>query len=192
MKNPKLLLFISLLFLGGCAASPNLIRHAENGPDLETEGVIVYSFQGEGPGILFGAGTYDSGLILILQEMGTQFHTYAFSLEGKHMARQLKAGTYKVYAVSDDLFVVREPLTELPYDKDRDIPIRPFTIEPGEVVYLGDLLATGIRYETYLAGKTESVSYSMRENLDEAKEVLADKFPELVDKMVVRKLELDQ
>lgn len=192
MKPFNLFVLSAVLLLTACGPSENLIRHAPQGPDFSTEGVIVYSFQGEGRGTLFGVGTYNSGLVLVLQQEGSQLHTYPHSLRGKHNAAQLKAGTYKVSFLSDQFVVAREPLSELPYNKEYDIPIRPFTINPGEVVYLGDLLAKGIHYEKYVAGVDPSVTYSVGENVEAAKDALNDKFPTLVNQMIVRKLEIDE
>jgi hypothetical protein len=153
---------LCLVWLQGCASpSANLIRSSQGGPSA-AESVVVLKLHGEGPGILFGIGTGGWGLNSAMREENTQRHFYLFGSETRYMAFHIPAGTYSFLHYSPRHFiVVQEPLLDLPYSPTASIPVRPITVPPGKVIYLGDLTVHGIGFEQVVTANQPGVAYSV-------------------------------
>lgn len=190
-RMKSLLALAGALLIAGCATpSANLIRPSKGGPTA-AEGIVVTRIGGMGPGLL-GIGTVDRSLALAAREEGSQRHFYIFAPKEKHQAFHVPAGTYSFLHFSyGDFIIVQEPLLDLPYSATGSIPVRPFTVRPGEVVYLGDLTVHGIRHEVPVLGPSPEITYSVAQDEAAARAAVEADYPGRGDEMVIRPYEIE-
>lgn len=179
------------LLIAGCATpSANLIRPSEGGPNAG-EAIVVTRISGMGPGLM-GIGTVDRSLSLAAREEGSQRHFYIYAPKEKPQAFHIPAGTYSFLHFSfGDFIIVQEPLLDLPYSAEGSIPVRPFTVRPGEVVYLGDLTVHGIRHEVPVLGPSPQISYSVASDEAAARAAVEADYPGRSGTMVTRLFEIE-
>lgn len=186
------LLTIMATGLSACLGpSPNLIRPSAGGPVPERDAVVVVKVGGKGPG-MFGIGETDRSLMVALREEAKPGHLYLFPKHDEFEVFHVRPGRYMFYALNaGELPVVREPLPALPYDPASDVPVTPFTLEAGDIVYLGSLLISGVRHVQMIVGPSEALTFSVTDDTAAAREALRAEYPHLADKMETRLFAID-
>lgn len=185
-----LLMFVTVAACSG--PSPNMIRISEEMIEQNETAVVVLRVNGRGPG-LFGTGETDRSLFTALRAVNSQQHFYMWDKYHDVQIRHVKPGRYQFHSFTyGDMTMVAEPLTEMEYDPNVHVPVRPFEVKAGEVVYLGTLVVNGVYHERPIYAGDEKASYRVESNEQEARAALEDKMPGMAAKMETRLLVVDE
>lgn len=181
--------FIALALAGCITVSPNMIQGRESGPDLTQDAMIAMHGNAHGQGILLGyyGPLRDYNIWTAFQEVGTSRHFYLYLRKDRISTAYIPPGTYLVrtYVAGGDPLPLNFEFPPIDWSADSNIPIEPFTVEAGEVVYLGGIMAHGrpIHYEAPVFGARVNVTYQVTVDEALARAAFAERDPELVDQM---------
>jgi len=174
------LILLSVL-LSGCLGSGNTLKPSENGPDLNMESIVVFKLYGKSRNM-----KENYYVETVFQEIGTPNHFIRFPSNKKNEVFHIKAGKYYIslLAASD---VMLNTGTENPqFDQTSSIPIMPIELKPGEVVYLGTLIANGMIHNSVTTRRDDIIDYEVRDESEVAKTELMEAYPTHAEKMQVR------
>lgn len=183
-----------ILLIAACASpSPNLIRRPEGPINPATEGVLAWKVFNDARGGLLGVGGGHRSAIIGVHKEGGQQHFYAIGSPKKPAARVLPPGSYRFKFFTNSLLTLRisEPISQAPFNPDFDIPIKPFTVKRGEVVYTGTLIVHGLRHDEFiLRPDAPRITYEVIDESEEMRAFLEKEHPEYAEKMVTRLFEI--
>lgn len=167
----RYLLLIAMIALAGCAPK-NMIRMGDDiNPSME--GAVVFKIYGEK-----GSGGYESSdmLQVFLRKEDSQDFTFTTSSDEGYSITRLPPGAWYFSAlVANHIALPKGPFASNKYSDSNPLPLTKFTVKAGEVVYVGDLIASTIKRNQSIDGRTVGVTYRVVDNEKEAQSD-ADKY----------------
>lgn len=172
----------AFLFLANCVMLPNQIKPSENGPQISQEAVVAFNVYGKGPGGMKEKYSIQS----VFQEVGTEKYITTFTSIEDPEVFHIKAGTYFIKLLVASDVVIPTGLGIGQYDMEKNIPVMPIEIRPGEVLYLGTLYVDGLRHNAQVWEKKPNVTYKVIDEYEKILDELNKKYPQYADQMKVR------
>ena len=155
-----------------------MIKPSEGGPNFADEAIVVFKLYGK------GRSMKDNYYVqTVFQEIGSPTHFVRFPSNKKHEVFHIKAGRYYISLLAASEVVLNTEAKVPLFKNDTSIPVMPIDIKPGEVVYLGTLIAEGIRHNQIMTRKDDAVSFSVVDEFDLAKKELEEKYPDDAHKL---------
>ena len=164
------------------------------GPDLNKYGIVVFSVVTESRAFF---KPIDLDAYVLLQMEGQRQYKSDYLKRKQHYAVHLEPGRYFFTAIKSSGFITRTKryATLEPWNPVRNIPIKPITVQPGEVIYLGKLRVKGLQNDQIVHSMTGH-KYEVLRDLEAAKAALERTYPhrstEFIRMLQIRPFEVVQ
>lgn len=128
--------FCFALLLAGCITS-NVIK-PESQYNSKTEGFVALKVVGEGQNF-----SSDYPIQVIIRKVDSTDYSFIYERNHKYGVLRLPAGDYYLDSAHPDNIMLIPPFIGSKYDPETALPFVPFRVEPGCIVYLGDITIKG-------------------------------------------------
>tara|TARA_R110000824_G_scaffold118960_18_gene272562 strand:- start:94064 stop:94648 length:585 start_codon:yes stop_codon:yes gene_type:complete len=186
LKALKRILFAAMLVglsaCGGGGPPANPIPTASGKIDLSKEALVYFKVNKD-----YGSGKLGFIKFYIQKEGTSQIRDYICGKDNRiPIAERLAPGRYVFVLMSGNIIATPvEPVPVVTYDPSKGIPLTPIDVKAGDVLYLGNVLVSGIGKKTAI-GRADSVVYTVEDHSDLAKKSVAEYYPELASRLQTR------
>jgi hypothetical protein len=138
-------------------------------PDVATDGLVVLKIHGTpGENSRFKSKYH---IQVIFVQIDTSTYTKHYFTNDEEIIVKFPAGEWFLAGAYPSMMTVDFGVSDTEYKHEAALPIKPFTVEAGKVIYGGELIMSGLQYQKPFNGlNDDDIGYQFVDNFESAKE----------------------